>query len=405
MQAAYANKLNINRRAIDGSFVGTKPRSKAYGITFVLIVLMIWHYYSSVLYENLGGRPILAYIFFDLLPQCLVLLYLFFNIARIETLRSRDVALYIATIVFIGLSIIINRSGVEKGFALLITISSMIFYGYYRLNRNEIKKIICYTFIAIVIICLNNSFIIKNSDMTFNPNSIAFLLTMLYCIMLTLFSKRQKVKYFIVMLVCFLLQFVFDSRTAFLGLLAYTVLFILFRAWKTSFKNYTVVISVIFMAIAGILLAFFYIQLYKKYGYGLVIFGKDLFTGRQYIWQGAFDSISENFWFGVGSHLNEDIPESSYSIYTTNAHNQPLGTLAAFGILGFTAFYLLFAYALAAPYKKKGITRAPALFILVIMGMSFFDIYFFSGFNYFCIIIAYVIISSVSLIPKKWRRV
>lgn len=401
MQAVHARKININKRSIDGSIVGTKPRSKAYGITFVLIILMIWRFYSTVIYDNLGGRSVTAFVIFDLLPHGLVLIYLFFNIARIQTLRSRDVALYIATVVFIALSVIINSSGVEKALAMLITISSMIFYRYYRLNSNEIKKILVYFVLAIIIIALNNDIIFKNAGTTFNPNTIAFLLTMLYCIMLTMFAKKQKLLYFIVMVVCVMLQFVFESRTAFFGLIAYTVLFILFRAWKTSFRKYTVVISVIFMALAGILLAYFYIQIYEKYGYGFELFGKDLFTGRQYIWQGAFTSISQNFWFGVGSHLNEDLLELGYFDYVANAHNQPLGTLVAFGILGFTTFYLLFAHALAGPYKRKEVTRAPALFIIVVLGMSFFDIYFFSSLNYLCIIIDYVVISSISTKLKR----
>ena len=73
--------------------------------------------------------------------------------------------------------------------------------------------------------------------------------------------------------------------------------------------------------------------MYPAIGHGkIIIFGKDIFSGRQTIWHFAFNSIKNNFWFGVGSHLNETQFNEGYYELIMNAHNQPIGILAAFGV-------------------------------------------------------------------------
>ena len=146
--------------------------------------------------------------------------------------------------------------------------------------------------------------------------------------------------------------------------------------------------------------------LYPQIGVGkIIIFGKDLFTGRQEIWHYTFESIKEHLWFGVGSHLNDDLLNSGFYDLIANAHNQSLGTIAAFGILPFVSFSIAFAAVGAFTYKRKfkgnKFTVLPVLFLAVICVMSWFDLYLFSQYNWVPIIISYGLICGYG---KKVRK-
>ena len=105
----------------------------------------------------------------------------------------------------------------------------------------------------------------------------------------------------------------------------------------------------------------------------------------------------------MGSHLNEQYFDEGYYELIMNAHNQPIGILAAFGIFVFIAFYVALAYNTALLYKKRSkyqYKKSPAIYMVVIMFMSWFDIYFMSLYNLLPIIVGYIIIVESS---KKER--
>ena len=86
-----------------------------------------------------------------------------------------------------------------------------------------------------------------------------------------------------------------------------------------------------------------------------------------------------------------------------NAHNSPLGTLAAYGIFAFVLFYLAFARLAAQPYRKQANekpNRLPAIFLLTVTIMGYFDIYFLSAYNWIAILFAYGLVFSDSVAGK-----
>ncbi|MDE7406223.1 MAG: O-antigen ligase family protein [Clostridiales bacterium] len=245
----------------------------------------------------------------------------------------------------------------------------------------------------------------------FNPNECAIYLMLLFCISLVTFAYAKKLRYLIVTAISFALQFYFASRGALFGCVLFFTAFVFFRAWKRAWKVKTAFVIILLLSVLGILAAYIYSTvLFEAIGKGNVtIFGKDLFTGRQKIWQLTFDTIKDNLWFGVGSRVNEaTVLEESNSIYR-NSHNMALAVLVSFGLLHFILFYLLFSYLISTggAYKKgkrKYVPSAPIIFICVITLMNYFEMLFFSRWAMPIVVVAYGFICSCRLVQKHNRR-
>ncbi len=376
-----------------------KRHSVAFRVTVILAVLLLWTYYCPILFPDYEDMNIVLYSLLFILPKLLVLFYLAHRIIKTSVLRKHYVYYAILLIVSIAVSFFATHSGIEKAIALCLFISIIIFYSYYRLRPSEIRSVVILCCLCVVAVMINSNTNFSVLPGRFNPNSTGFLFALLYCVFFTMAMGRKNPIYWILALVCFALQFVYVSRTALLGIALYTVLYLVFRARKKTFKYTTVFAAILILSVLGVIFAYLYsVTLFNIIGHGNVfILGKDLFTGRQVIWAGAFESIKQNLWFGVGSHLNEAMYEEGAYVLIMNAHNQPLGILSSFGIFVFVIYYLFLARAVSMQYKKTALNRAPALFLGVITVMSYFDIYFFAEYNYLFIGLVFAVISAVSV--------
>ncbi len=107
---------------------------------------------------------------------------------------------------------------------------------------------------------------------------------------------------------------------------------------QTAVKNYKV-FMLAFLSIS-ILLPFIYIILFNIIG-RFEILGKNLFTGRQYLWSSTIKLLSNpfNFIFGAGSGANI---EYTNGVFYDEPHNMLLGIFKNVGIIAMFTVFTLF---------------------------------------------------------------
>ncbi len=383
------NKINVQ---------APTKHSASFSVTVILLIYMPLYFYYRLLTENVDNALIAAV---PSIVSVLIMLYLLFKIHSIyKYFKASYLLLFLGMCFCMMVTVMFTNSGADS-FVQLCTILLCVFlFSYQPLKAKEVSILFKLFVIGVILILLNTSDGSYIQPGKFNPNTGGFLLAMLFCVSFSIFMKRRNILYFVMALICLVLQIYFISRTGLLGCIAFLVLMLAFNAAQKTFDYKTIIYAFSILSILGVFIAYIYSEvLYPMIGNGvIVIFGKDLFTGRETIWHNAFQSIYENILFGVGNHLNEDLYNAGQTELVMNAHNQPLGILAAFGIVVFIIFYLLLAVFISILYRrnKNVISRAPAVFFAVIIIMSYFDIYFFSPYNLLAILIAYSLIIGTS---------
>jgi O-antigen ligase len=312
-------------------------------------------------------------------------------------------------------SFLVNFSGLEKILGLFVFILSFATFQASPLKKYEINEIY-YLFIITVFIMLPNGSTGGNVVVgKFNPNACGLLLTMLFCVSVVRFAHKKNLFTFIMIVVSFALQFVYDSRTALFGCLLFLLLFLIFRSWKNSCSSKNAFWIIAILSFLGLFAAYLYAEvLFQLIGKGkIIILGKDLFTGRQEIWHYAFQSINENFLFGVGSYLNNEMVQSTGRKVLSNAHNQPLGMFATFGFFPFVFFYLSLAAIIANFYHSKNKKRiykknrgykyssTITIFLFVVTVITYFEMSLFEEYAWLPILIAAGLIANMSKVTYK----
>ncbi len=368
--------------------------SASFWLTAVLLVCMLLYFYLPVFCGELPFGDYLYPLFFaaGFLAAAIAL-----SARKLYTPLWLKL-LFLASFLLAAISSALDGTDLTHAYGLLTVLVGLYCYRKDPLRRAERELLLPLFAVAVGLLLLNG--VPGDPSLTlpagkFNPNTCGFLLTVLYCVCFSRYLSERGLRRLALSILLFLLQLVYLSRTALLGSLFFTCAALVCRTWKrNSFTAPTVCGLLFCFSLLGVLAAFLYSEvLFPLIGNGkIVILGKDLFTGRQTIWNGAFKAIAEHPLFGVGNELNRDLYEQTGNVLMMNAHNQPLGTLAATGLPSFLVFYAAFSAVGAAPYagaygERAG--RAPALFLVTVTVMSFFDIYFFSPYNFYAILIAY----------------
>lgn len=377
-----------------------------HSLSFYLLVVfavgMLLRFYFSVFFP---AENALSKNFSPILSMAICVTEIILIGIRDIRISYNALALFLFTAVCIAVSVFLNASGVEHAVGLLSILIGIYSFHADPLRKREHNGMFLLFIVTIVLILLNGvpGTYDKELSTKFNPNNCAFLLAMLYCVCVTRICRRRSWLDFALAAVCFLLQFFYISRTALFCEVVFTLCSLMYRAWQNnSFNGRSVFRVILCFSALGILLAYFYSEvLYPAVGHGrFIIFGKDLFTGRQSIWHFAFESMRENFWFGTGGRLNETQFEAGYPDWIMNAHNQAVGTLAYYGIFAFVLFYISFASLAAQPYRKRYAVRTnrlPAVFLLAVTVMGYFEICFLSAYIWIAILFAYGLIFSNSV--------
>ncbi len=388
----------------------TVRHSVSYLCALLLILYTVFYYYYELFNGNKDDGVNVIILLFTTVCDFALLIAILSKSKRIPIRLTLLSGIFIITSI---ISFFVTGSGFHRILVLSMILLASYLFLTQPLNKNEAKKIFWIFCIAAVIIFLNTSDIGKEAG-KFNSNTGGFLASVIYCAALSLLittERNKRWKYLLVAIIAFALQFKFGSRTALFGLLLFTLAVIVLRANKKTFSAKTVVLFIIFLACLGIGVAYVYAEVLPNVigNKNVIIFGKNLFSGREGIWHYTFESVKSNLLFGVGGRLNE-----KYVIDNPifgEAHNSSLGILAGNGVFVFVAFYSALAAVLASVYakcnriKKSFVNRLPAIFMAVIICMSFFDNYFTSLYNVLPIIIIMSVIASARGQYRRIRRV
>lgn len=201
-----------------------------------------------------------------------------------------------------------------------------------------------------------------------------------------------------VAILTFFVQLKYGGRSSMLG--DVLVLFCIFFK-KCITKSSAKKIKRWVFLICAFSIAFTYLYavvLFNAIGHGNVFFmGKDIFTGRQIIWNDSFDQLRGHILFGLGNNLHSMAINGDTS-GVTNVHNQMLGYVVTFGVVGFIPFLFLFSN-VTSLYARR--CAMMVTYVLVLSVMAYFDTIFYSTDNMKYNCLALVIIAGVSMIKEK----
>ncbi len=367
----------------------TEKHSPAFKYAIALIFYTLLYYYFYEVVDHFIGQAFT-------LSGFLVCAYFLFKYTKEVQIIILFTIGYL--IVSIMISNLINVPNWGSCLSLLTVLSASYIFSRFPMSKRETNIMFAFFAVFVAFILLNCNIGGEFYENKFNPNSGGFLLSLLFCMVFVRAMKAKSTKLRVIWvlfaLFTLLLQLVYISRTALLGCLFFCFVNLLFNASKKTVKNATMKKIILASAILGLFVGYLYSEiLFKKLGYNrLIIFGKDLFTGREIIWNGAFATISENPWFGICGGLNADLVKASGNALLSNPHNQPIGIMAYYGIPTFILFYFLLAQAFVPSQTR--ISACLVVFIITIQIMSYFDVYYFSMYNIGPILLAFCFIKN-----------
>ncbi len=392
--------------------------SPAFVVSLLWVVFFICNAYLKFLFGKTsdgGLRNAGAVEYFLLCFICVIIFYQFY-VLFLKNVNARYNGLFLLCIYLLSsvLLHIIVGSGLTKNLVLLAFILSLFVCRRFRLSRKELSILYWFIVFAVFLQILNGSSIWRRAEpYRFNSNICAISLMIVFCISIVRYACTKRKMSVIIALICFGLEFVFTSRGATTGCILFLLLFVVCRAWKKSCKSVTAFIILTVLTLFGIFVAYFYSEiLFNILGKGkIVIFGKDIFTGRQEIWALTFQSIGDNFWLGVGGYLNHDYAvETSKSIFT-NAHNQALAIFADFGIFQFVLFYSLLILLISTTCivkrnrKNRRVLLTPIIFFVTITLMNYFESLYYLRDAVSLIVVAYILICNYSIATYRGRYI
>lgn len=298
-------------------------------------------------------------------------------------------------LLFIGISYLINRSGLEYICNTITFLGIMTVLPYARLNYDILKiSTFFYAVFVVIIAFFATKWSGDEGKIALNTNTSGYVMFFFEVIVLSFaatYKKGMVVKYVLVLLafVAVYVQFKFESRSTFIGT-ALFFFYLVFKGFFNKIKDRPVKILVFCLSILAVLFAYFYaVTLFNAVGKGnWFIFGKDIFTGRQTIWSLAFEKLEGNWLFGIGNTLAQEGNEEN--MY--NLHNQAMGYLTCFGVIVMLLYSVLISMLTGGlSYGKKA--KHAVAFVIILCLLGFFEtcIYTstFIGFTTFTLIIIY----------------
>lgn len=131
-----------------------------------------------------------------------------------------------------------------------------------------------------------------------------------------------------------------------------------------------------FILLVSLLFPCVYVYLYTHTNLNLEIFGKNLFTGRQFVWRDTFHYILQNPLLGVGNEGLLEMGNSFHAARLTDAtHNVMLGIWKSLGLVPFISFWWLLCH--KGHYKGRPIIvwAAQLAFLTSLLGTYFENSY------------------------------
>lgn len=218
-----------------------------------------------------------------------------------------------------------------------------------------------------VIMILLNLFLVINSpgyyakwffnrDEYINSNTIGMVL-MYTAIYSSIFLRRLKIKNAKLYIIIIYGLSIFgilnvQSRGSLLTLSSFIILdtFVSNKLWRN--RRFVKLFYVILLGL-GLSIPYIYTRMYNAgLQFDIPFTGKTLYTGREIIWNNFYHELSNNSMaliFGLGSNAE------LWSGRTLNLHNNYLGVIANFGVIGFVLYYVFWFSQIYSLFKKNQI--------------------------------------------------
>ena len=200
-------------------------------------------------------------------------------------------------------------------------IAIFISFPYYKINIKTIKLILLFMFIYIIVYNF-----ISHLGLNLNTQGYVYLLLCIYSTLYFDFNKKLNIFNILVILITWYQVQLSESRGALIGLIIFLILRYIISAKLWS--NKIVYNLIIFILTTGaIIFASIYVYMWKNNVHLDISFSsKNLYSGREAIWDEAFILIKQFPWTGIGSAYKIQ----SYSNF--NIHNSMLNLVLVYGI-------------------------------------------------------------------------
>lgn len=287
-----------------------------------------------------------------------------------------------ALLILFFIPYVIHLSGLEYFCNTISFLGILTILPYVAIRKRTIKILLAFWFLYMVfmVVFTKSSRNFVNNHWFINPNlsSIMIFLTIfvVFCFIKVKYHKF-KLRIVLLMIALTILQLTYKGRSALIGTFLVFVNMLFPKLERKLNARKCCRLTFFIHTLSVCFVAFYSITLFKIIGKGnLYIMGKDIFTGRQMIWQDAFSQLSGNWLFGIGNRLRS---MKIYGNLFTNLHNQSMGYLVTFGLLAFISYVLLLSSLIKNLYKKNYVLVA--IFILILSLMAYFETLLYSSDN------------------------
>lgn len=310
----------------------------------------------------------------------LFLIYLVLTILNVKQLEKREIFMVavIVTILFVGLffnstglGTILEMIGLVLSFVLIPKIEITHF------GRKILKIVICVSYVYF--------FIADKSHL--NTNFVGYIFLCFFMLLDNIFDFGKnlfsKIIYIFLLCVTVYEAHLFDCRTAQIMTVFYGIAWIIpMRFWNAKIVKKSIPYII---TIGSIVIAYIYVFIFQN---NITvdlssISNKKFFSGRNFIWQEAFELIKMHPIFGVGSNY----VLTSHFAYAL--HNTSMTIVTTFGVPVFIFYVIIYKNYMAELYKKINKNNKRVLIGIITLGLlDFFEAYlFWSVFGIVCFMI------------------
>jgi O-antigen ligase len=297
---------------------------------------------------------------------------------------------WLLLLVFLLISFCKNKSGLEYicNTIIFLGLLTVLPYTHIKFSTAKICFILYAVYCLLVILFapkfdMNDTEAIVNDGALFNLNTntssiVLILFEFAACSFASATKDYKKILFYILAVIAFLFQLSFAGRSSLIGT-GLLVVYLVFKKFFNTRNINTVRILVMILCAFSIIFTYLYaVVLFNLIGHGKVyILGKDLFTGRQLIWNDAFNQINGHWLLGIGNRLAATSIGDD-TLGSTSLHNQMLGYLTCFGLFVVVSYIFLLGNLVARIFKDTK-RKYSVAFVISLTVMSYFETIIYSS--------------------------
>lgn len=242
-----------------------------------------------------------------------------------------------------GINTIINGSGFGSILTYANLIMMLLYFSLFSVTPRQKDNMFNLIIISILIVLITYSnqneintlyysIIPGNTDQSINPNTVGILYFFLFIYAIFKINKMPfslPLRCFVKIVIFGIILYLSLDTGARTSVMAMCLFFLadFFNFIPPKYNSNTLKSLYVFGLIVTLVFTFFYMYLHQVTDGTFEIFGKNLFTGREVVWQEAYDILKDNWLFGY---------DNSYAFFNgrvQSAHNSLLGIWFVLGII------------------------------------------------------------------------